>query len=186
MEKTFWSDAARYGAYVGLLLAASSVLETGVLFSGKIGLYAIIMIEWLAVAVLHFYLLLRFTRRRSALAAAADGFSFGEGYGYVLSMSLPAGLLLGVVNYIFLHLVLGYGNYVDKIGDIFARLAGKSGMTGPVEALVEQLRNTPEPSLFSTILGGIWSSVFFGLFFGVIVAGMTARAPQPFAGNDNE
>ena len=131
MEKTFWSDAARYGAYVGLLLAASSVLETGVLFSGKIGLYAIIMIEWLAVAVLHFYLLLRFTRRRSALAAAADGFSFGEGYGYVLSMSLPAGLLLGVVNYIFLHLVLGYGNYVDKIGDIFARLAGKSGMTVP-------------------------------------------------------
>ena len=59
-------------------------------------------------------------------------------------------------------------------------------MTGPVEALVEQLRNTPEPSLFSTILGGIWSSVFFGLFFGLIVAGMTARAPQPFAGNDNE
>ncbi|MDE6445915.1 MAG: DUF4199 domain-containing protein [Alistipes sp.] len=187
MEKTFWSDAARGGAYVGLLLAASSVVETGLVLSGKLGLYVLLLVEWLAVVALHFYLLYRFARRRSALYGAADGFTFGQGYGYVISMSLPAGLILGVANYIFLHLVLGYGNYVEKISDIVVRFSSMGGgMNAPVKTLVEQLRNTPEPSLFSTILGGVWSSVLFAAFFGLIVAGLLARSPQPFADNDNE
>lgn len=187
MEKTFWSDAARGGAYVGLLLAASSVVETGLALSGKAGLYLLLLVEWLAAAGLHFYLLYRFTRRRSALSSAADGFTFGQGYGFVISMSLPAGLILGVVNYIFLHLVLGYGSYVEKISGIVTRFASMGGgMNAPVKALVEQLRNTPEPSLFSTILSGMWSSVLFAAFFGLIAAGLLARSPQPFADNDNE
>lgn len=189
MEKSFWSDAARCGAYVGLLLAVSSVLETGLALSGKLGLYALIAIEWLAAVALHFYLLYRFARRRSALYSADDGFSFGQGYGFVLSASLLAGLILGAVNYIFVHLVLGYGHYVEKITDIvdgFASMGG--GSAAPVSALVEQLKNAPEPSLFATVWGGIWSSLLFGAVFGLIIAGMLSRKPQPFAGNgaDNE
>lgn len=188
MKNSFWSDAARCGAYIGLLLAASSVLETSLALSGKMGLYVLLIFEWLAVVALHFYLLLRFVRRRSALYTADEGFSFGQGYGYGLSMSLLAGLILGVVNYIFVHLVLGYEHYVEKISDVVAEFAamGGSSSSAPLAALVEQLQNTPEPSLLATVWGGIWSSLLFGAVFGLIVAGVSARAPRPFADNGSD
>lgn len=189
MKNSFWSDAARCGAYVGLLLAVSSVLETGMVLSGKLGLYAVIIFEWLAVVALHIYLLLRFTRRRSALYAVEEGFSFGQGYGYVLAMSLLAGVILGAVNYIYLHLVLGYDRYVEKITDILSQLVSMSGaQNASVTMLVEQLQHMPEPSLLATIWSGIWSSLLFGAVFGLIVAGVLARAPQLFSdkGSDHE
>ncbi len=189
MKKSFWSDAARCGAYIGLLLAASSVLETGMALSGKLGLYAVIIFEWLAVVALHIYLLLRFTRQRSALYAVEEGFSFGQGYGYALAMSLLAGVILGAVNYIYLHLVLGYDRYVEKITDILSQLVSMSGaQNASVTMLVEQLQHMPEPSLLATIWSGIWSSLLFGAVFGLIVAGVSARAPQLFSdkGSDHE
>lgn len=187
MKNSFWSDAARCGAYVGLLLAASSVLETSLVLSGKTGLYVLLIFEWLAVVVLHFYLLLRFTRRRSALYTADEGFSFGQGYGYLLAVSLLAGLILGVVNYIFVHLVLGYDSYVAKVSDILMQFAAMGGSSvAPMATFVEQLRNTPEPSLLATVWGGIWSSLLFGAVFGLIVAGVSARAPKPFADNGSD
>ncbi len=189
MKNSFWSDAARCGAYVGLLLAASSVLETGAVLSGKMGLYAVVIFEWLAVVALHIYLLLRFTRQRSAFYAAEEGFSFGQGYGYVLAVSLPAGVILGVANYIFVHLVLGYERYVDKISDILSQFVSMSGaQNASLTMLVEQLQQTPEPSLLATIWSGIWSSLLFGAVFGLIVAGVSARAPQLFSdkGSDHE
>lgn len=187
MKNSFWSDAARCGAYIGLLLAASSVLETALTVSGKMGLYVLLIFEWLAVVALHFYLLLRFVRRRSALYTVDEGFTFGQGYGYVLSMSLLAGLILGAVNYIFVHLVLGYERYVEKIADVVEKFAAMGGgSSAPLVALVEQLQNTPEPSLLATVWGGIWSSLLFGAVFGLIVAGVSARAPKPFADNGSD
>ncbi|MCM1150520.1 MAG: DUF4199 domain-containing protein [Alistipes sp.] len=186
MKKSFWNEAARCGAYVGLLLAVSSVLEGGMTLSGKLGLYVLMIFEWLAAVALHFYLLYRFARQRSALYSADEGFSFGQGYGYVLAMSVPAGLILGVANYIFVHLVLGYDRYVEKIASVVSDFAGMGGgMNAQVMTLLEQLRNTPEPSLLSTVWGGIWSSLLFGAVFGLIVAGVLSRAPQPFADNDS-
>lgn len=184
MKNSFWSDAARCGAYVGLLLAVSSVLETGMALSGKLGVYALLAFEWLAAVALHFYLLYRFTRQRSALSSADDGFSFGQGYGYQLAVSVPAGLILGVANYIFVHLVLGYDRYVEKITEVMEQLAGMGGNSAPMAAVIKQLNDMPEPSLFSTIWGGVWSSLLFSLFFGLIIAGVLARSPKPFADND--
>ncbi len=184
MEKSFWNDVARCGAYVGFLLAVSSVSETGMIFSGKPWAFAILILEWLAAVALHFYLLFRFVRQRSALYSADDGFSFGQGYGYLLCMSLPAGLILGVAEYVFVHLVLGYERYVAKIADLLTEFAAMGGNDAPVAALVKQLRNMPEPSLLATIWSGVWSSLLFASVFGLIVAGVLARSPKPFADND--
>lgn len=186
MKNSFWSDAARCGAYVGLLLAASSVVENSLMLSGKMGLYALLIVEWLAVVALHFYLLLRFTRRRSALYTVDEGFTFGQGYGYAVSLSLLAGVILGAVNYIFVHLVLGYERYVEKIAEVVSQFAamGGSKSAAPMMTVIEQLQNTPEPSLLATIWSGVWSSLLFGAIFGLIVAGVSARAPKPFGDND--
>ena len=84
MEKTnFWKDVAKYGAIIGALLAVSFMLETRLQISASFGLYAI---EWIAVVVLHYYLLHRFTRRYSMMYTAEEGFSFGQGYAYILSV----------------------------------------------------------------------------------------------------
>ena len=89
MEKTnFWKDVAKYGAIIGALLAVSFMLETRLQISASFGLYAI---EWIAVVVLHYYLLHRFTRRYSMMYTAEEGFSFGQGYAYILSVSTVAG-----------------------------------------------------------------------------------------------
>ena len=99
MEKTkFWKDVAKYGAIIGALLAVSFMLETRLQISASFGLYAI---EWIAVVVLHYYLLHRFTRRYSMMYTAEEGFSFGQGYAYILSVSTVAGLIVGIVQYLY-------------------------------------------------------------------------------------
>ena len=76
MEKqNFWNDAAKCGAIIGAILAVSMVLETMMTLSGSMKYYALMTVEWIGVVVLHYYLLHRFTRNRSKLYSAEEGFS---------------------------------------------------------------------------------------------------------------
>ena len=168
MEKTnFWKDVAKYGAIIGALLAVSFMLETRLQISASFGLYAI---EWIAVVVLHYYLLHRFTRRYSMMYTAEEGFSFGQGYAYILSVSTVAGLIVGIVQYLYLHFFIGYTNYTERTT---AALSDYIGRNGGVPA-------APAPSVLATVWGGIWVSLLFGAVFGLIIAGVLSRAPKPF------
>lgn len=184
----FLNDAARCGAVVGLLLALSSAVELNMAFSGNVVLVLLVLLEYFAVVALHFYLLYAATRRRALRCDAAEGFSFGSGYGFVLTASAFAGVILGVGNYVHIHLVMGYGTYIDRLSETMANLIGMSGspLTEPFVQMIDQLREAPAPSIFATVLGGVWSSVLFGLIFGLIVAGTLARAPQPFDSQSND
>ena len=126
MEKTnFWKDVAKYGAIIGALLAVSFMLETRLQISASFGLYAI---EWIAVVVLHYYLLHRFTRRYSMMYTAEEGFSFGQGYAYILSVSTVAGLIVGIVQYLYLHFFIGYANYTERTTAALSDFIGRNGM----------------------------------------------------------
>lgn len=188
---SFWNSAARQGAVLGAVLAASSVLENLIMISGRIGLYMLLTVEMIAVVVLHYYLLHRYTRQRAALYTAEEGFTFGQGYGYLLAVSGFAGVIVGIVQYIYLHLIVGYGNYVDRMVETMTQmLAASGGMTAAMEPLMSQtlaqLQSAPEPSVLSTVWSGIFSSLLFGAFFGLIIAGVQARAPRPFDDGQNE
>ena len=79
MGKTsFWNDAAKYGAMVGLLLAVSTVVENSIVLSGRLWLYMLLMVEWVVAVVLHYYLLHRFTRRRAMQRDETEGFYYRE------------------------------------------------------------------------------------------------------------
>lgn len=176
------------GGLLGVLLAVSFMLETRMSIAGSFGFYAL---EWIVVVVLHYYLLHRFTRQYSMNFNAEDGFTFGQGYGYVLSLSAVAGVVVALVQYFYLHLFLGYANYVDRMADAFtAFLAQNAGTPASMESMLsqslEQLRAMPEPSAFQTLWGGFFPCVLFGAVFGLIVAGVLARSPKPFETPEDE
>ena len=197
-KSDFLNDAARCGAIVGLLLVLSSTFELKLVLGFSNGgepspsiLLAralLILLEYFVAAALHFYLLYAAARRLSLRSTAAEGFSFGRGYGFALTASAFAGVILGAGNYVYIHLLLGYGEYIDRLSDTVVRLIGVSGtpLAETMLEVVDRIRETPAPSIFSTVLGGVWSSVLFGLIFGLIIAGVLARAPQPFDSQSND
>lgn len=186
--KNYWKETARCGALVGLLLAVSFLLETRMMLAGSFGVY---VLEWIVAVGLHYYLLQRFTRSYSLGFDAEEGFSFGRGYGFVLSVSAVAGVVLGVVQYLYLNLFLGYANYTERVAAVFTdMLARDGGVPASMQAFVAQaigmIETAPAPSFLGTIWSGVFSSLLFGLFFGLIVAGIVARAPRPFGEETNE
>lgn len=192
MEKNnFWNNAARQGAILGAVLAVSSVLENMMMLSGRLTLYALLTVETIAVIVLHYYLLHRYTRQRAALYTAEEGFTFGQGYGYLLAVSGFAGVIVGIVQYLYLHVIVGYANYVDHVvASVTETLAASGGMSASMEPLlnqmIAQMQSAPEPTVLATVWSGIFSSLLFGAFFGLIIAGVQARAPRPFDDGQNE
>ena len=183
MEKTnFWKDVAKYGAIIGALLAVSFMLETRLQITASFGLYAI---EWIAVVVLHYYLLHRFTRRYSMMYTAEEGFSFGQGYAYILSVSTVAGLIVGIVQYLYLHFFIGYANYTERTTAALSDYIGRNGgvpanMESMLSQMFDQIQNTPEPSFLRTLWAVTFVSILFGAVFGLIIAGVLSRAPKPF------
>ena len=129
-KNNFWNEAAKCGAVIGLILAVSSVLENSVFFTSGTGFLYLMLLEFFAVAAVHYYLLHRYTRRRSQLYTADEGFSFGQGYGFLLAVSGFAGIIVGVVQAVYLHLIVGYANYIDHyvswMTGLFSRMGGAS------------------------------------------------------------
>ncbi len=191
-RKTFWNEAAKWGVIVGLLLSVSFVVENLITVSGKMWLYYLMMLEWIGVVVLHFWLLLRFAQNRSRLYGAAVGFTFGQGYGAVMTVSAFAGVIVGVVQAVYLHLIVGYSNHIERIIAAVTELVSKSGsqMPASMEELLsqsfQQLRTAPVPSVLQTVWGGLFSALFFGAVFGLIIAAITTRAPRPFDETNEE
>lgn len=184
--KTFWNEAAKWGVIVGVLLSVSFVLENLMTVSGRMGLYYLMMLEWIGVVVLHFWLLLRFVQSRSSLYGAADGFSFGQGYGCVMAVSAFAGVIVGVVQAVYLHLIIGYQNYIERTITAMTDLISKSGSQMPAsfEGILaqsfQQLRTAPVPSVLESVWSGLFSTLLFGAVFGLIIAAIATRAPRPF------
>ncbi len=191
-RKTFWNEAAKWGVIVGLLLSVSFVVENLITVSGKMWLYYLMMLEWIGVVVLHFWLLLRFAQNRSRLYGAAVGFTFGQGYGAVMTVSAFAGVIVGVVQAVYLHLIVGYSNHIERIIAAVTELVSKSGsqmpasMEGLLSQSFQQLRTAPVPSVLQTVWGGLFSALFFGAVFGLIIAAITTRAPRPFDERNEE
>ena len=146
MEKqNFWNDAAKCGAIIGAILAVSMVLETMMTLSGSMKYYALMTVEWIGVVVLHYYLLHRFTRNRSKLYSAEEGFSFGQGYLFVLAVSAFAGVIVGGVQYIYLHLIMGYSNYTSRLVEALTDMMALGG--GPLGACDRLGRYLGKPAL---------------------------------------
>lgn len=191
MENNKLKNDLKLGAIIGGVLSVSFVLETMMVFSGNVNMYVLQSLLMLAVAVLHYYLLHRYTRSFSAGFSAEEGFSFGRGYQYIITLSAIAGLIVGVVKYLFLQVIIGYSTYMDRtIGAITDMLSAQGNIPASFVPMfsktITDMQNTPEPPFYSTIFWGVASCVFFGALFGLIIAAVISRAPRPFDKQDNE
>ena len=189
-QKTFWSTAATQGGVIGLVLAASMWFETYASLSGRVGLMGLMLVEWIAVVVLHYWLLNRYTKQYAAQFSVEEGFPFFRGYGYVLVLSLFAGVILGLANALYLHGVVGYEAYIEQYADALKQLLAQSPASSSMEPMLKQmfaqLEAAPVPSVLQTAWSGVTSSILFGGFFGLIIAAVRSRNPQPFASNNDE
>ncbi len=191
MNNNFWNDAARQGVVIGGLLALSFILENMMQLSGRTSLYMVMSVEFIAVAVLHYYLLQRASRQRAALYSAEEGYPFGQAYGYVMGISAVAGAIVGAVQAVVLHLIVGYDRYVERMVDSITELINSQGglpasMEGLFAQSLAQLQAAEAPSIVATWWGGMWQSLLFGALFGLVIAGVTSRKSRPFASQDNE
>ena len=185
MEKSnFWNDACRGGAIIGLVMAVSNVAEQAMLLKGGIGMYGLVIVEWLALAGVFIWLLYRFTRKRAALYAPEEGFSFGQGFGFIVVMSLLSGLIAGAAGYFYRHVAIGYDvdteRYIDSVNGLLSEVPVPAATVDAYELLFEQLRSTPEPSIFAAIASSMFWYVVAGGLIGLVIAGVISRAPRPF------
>ena len=190
METKFsWNQVARQGAVLGIILAASSLFEWESALSGKLGLMGLMCLEWIAVVVLHYYLLNRYTKQYGAAFSAEEGFPFWRAYGYLLNVSLFAGVVVGAVQALYMHAIVGYANYIARYVEMMKGLMAQMSSGGQQTAAIlrqtmEQMQQAEAPSIISTAFSGMWSVVFFGVVFGLIIAAVLARSPKMFASKD--
>ncbi len=189
-QKKFWSVAASQGGVIGLVLAASMFFETYASLSGRIGLMGLMLVEWVAVVILHYWLLNRYTKQYAAQFSDEEGFPFFRGYGYVLVLSLFAGVILGLAQAIYLHGVMGYGAYIEQYASALKELLASSPASSQMEPMLKQmftqLEAAPVPSVLQTAWGGVTNSILFGGFFGLIIAAVQSRSPKLFTPKNEE
>ena len=204
-KSQFWNETARKGAVLGVVLALSTIFELWVSISGKHALMLPMTVEWIAVVVLHYYLLNRYTKQYSLGFSAEEGFTFWQGYGYqmilsafagvivgVVQASVLHGVIVGVVQASVLHGVIGYSNYIDRVLASTQQIIAASGtpMNASMQTMLmqtfEQVEQAQIPSVLSTAWGGVVNSLLFGALFGLIIAGVRTRAPRLFGGEGEQ
>lgn len=184
-NKNFWNNLAVQGAVLGAVLALSMLFESYASLSGKTGLLLLLIVEWILVVVVHYLLLHRYTKQYGETFSVEEGFPFGKAYGYITLLSLFAGAIVGVTQVVYLHMIVGYEAYTMQIIEVmqgYMSTLGSASATGPMLAdAFAQIKNAPTPSVLQTAWSGIFNSLLFGAVYGLIIAGLLARAPKPFA-----
>lgn len=189
-QKSFRTVAATQGGVIGLVLAASMCFETYTTLSGRVGLMGLMLVEWVAVVILHYWLLNRYTKQYAAQFPAEEGVPFYRVYGYVLLLSLCAGVIVGLAQAIYVHGVLGYSAYIEQYADALKQLLSQSPASSQMEPMLKQmfaqLEAAPVPSVLQTAWSGVTGSILFGGFFGLIIAGVQSRQPELFTPKQEE
>ena len=195
-------DVLRTAAIIGVVMALSHIFEQYILLYSDMSLYSasmVLMIEGVASAGLFIFLMFYFTRRIAR--AWNDKVEFGNGivvdmpftYGRAVSYGLLVasfvGLLVGVVDILFVDFMGGYDAYraeqIAYFEEIRELMTAYNAMVGseimPMEAMdatIEQFEAMVRPSMFMTILSHMSSYMLYGGVVSLIVAAFARRKPN--------
>lgn len=192
-------DVLRAAAIIGVAMSVSHIFEQYMLlFSGMSLVTAsiVIFVEGLVTAVLFVWSMFYFTRRISRVwndnVEVTGGivvqipFTYGRAVSYVLLISMFVGLLVGVVNTIFVD-VMGDDvyraaqiAYFEQIAEVFNAYASMSGgdnlaSSDVMTQQIEMWESMERPSMFANILSYMTSYMFYGGVTALVVAALARR-----------
>ena len=174
MKNSFWSDAALFGAFLGLEEIVFSLLEVLVPFKGLGFIQFVVFIALLVI----------FTKRRAALAGSDEmGYSYGKCLQYIICMSLFAGVLMGAYSALAANFF-----FPEKYHEDVAQTMSSLAQVGYPGDMLRQMQTMLERTVFSPVwvlFSYIFSYAFKGLLCGLIVAAFAKRNPQLF-GSEHE
>lgn len=182
------------GAIIGALVLAANVAEISMVYYG--GVQYVLLAGLVAITLfgLYCHLVYRFTKNYANLVLSARKevpyFTYGNGLAYVVSISMLSGVIVGLGEYVLLHNIIGYENYIDfyvkLLQDALTQAQLPASMAGTYDELFKAIQSQEEPSLFATILSGVWTYLVVGTIVGLVVAAFTRRSPQIFDKNESE
>lgn len=175
-RKIFWRDALMSGTKVGLISVALTLL-VGAL--GGSASQVISFIEQVVFYVLIFY----FTRRHSWRYSPQEGFSFGRGFGFVLSMLLFVGAIQGIYSAVMANFFIG-PELMASLDQTVLELQQQNLYTPEMIDAAYQTMKTITFNPFAATLLSIVSVEITGLLIGLLVGIFTRRPADMFANTD--
>ena len=191
----FLNDMLTKGAILGGVMMVSGILETSMICYGSSSKWLAIMTAEIFVAMaIYIWLTFRFTKNYAKLVLAERKhlpfFSFGNGFAYVVSISMLSGVIATLGNYMFRHYIVGFENYISAnvklIQDVISNTEVPASMVGTYDQMFKTIESQSEPSLISAIFSGVWTYLISGTVVGLIVAAITKREPQIFDKQDEQ
>ena len=174
-QSTFWSDASRCGAVIGLVNIALSALS---MLMPKLS-----FILGLANMVITIYLLFYYSRRRAQLFSQ-EGFSYGQALGFMLASGIFLGILTGAYQIVATNWL--FPAQFEKTFDEMLMAISQVGVSGAeLDEMMEMYRSmifSPLPSLLTNIFSGVLTAGFYGLFIAIGVK----REPDLFDAEEDD
>lgn len=190
----FFNDMLTKGAIVGCVMLVFGIAQAAATYYGGLSGFTISGLLSIVWFVLYCYLMYRFTRGYANIVLTERKdlpyFTYGNGLSYIIMVSMLAGIISALGNYLFLHHVIGYENYIDSyvksLQDILMQAQIPASMADTYNTMFSTIKSQPEPSLFSSLLSGVSSNLILGTIVGLVVAAFTKREAQIFDNDNNK
>ena len=194
-QNIFLNSVLNRGAILGFVMLCSHIFEQcAVVYGGTMTWFSVMGFEMVASYVVYVWLLYKFAKSYSAAVLEQRSelkmFSYGAGLSYVTSVSMLAGVIVGLGRYIIHNIVIGHDNYIKamitSMQSILKANPQTASMMGSYGEVFNQMAAQPEPSVFATIISSVWSYLLAGTIVGLIVAAIVKHEPELFDEQNSE
>lgn len=175
-RNSFWNEASRCGAIVGLVNVAIELFKMLIPSAG--------FVFGLAGFVITVYLLWHFTSRR-AKSFGNEGFTYGQSLGFIAAMGIFAGIVTGAWQILASNFF-----FVANYEDVYNTAITAYSQTGVIDnasmaslsKMYRAMLFSPVAVLLTNVVGGVLGYGFYGLFISI----GTKREPDMFDSADEE
>lgn len=194
-QNIFLNSVLNRGAILGFVMLCSHIFEQcAVVYGGTMTWFSVMGFEMVASYIVYVWLIYKFAKSYSAAVLEQRSelkmFSYGAGLSYVTSVSMLAGVIVGLGRYIIHNIVIGHDNYIKamitSMQSILKANPQTASMMGSYGEVFNQMAAQPEPSVFATIISSVWSYLLAGTIVGLIVAAIVKHEPELFDEQNSE
>lgn len=176
VKKSFWSDAARGGAIIGLAIFLISLISAILPQGGK----SIMSILEFAVLAYFIYTL----SKRRGMKYGNAGYGYGQSMGFILAMMIFTGIIVGFGGFLITHYIVpvDFDALIEQA--LEANPMYDPDMPG-MEAAAQFSARLAKSPVFQ-VISGIFGMLIYGGIIGLIASAFVRRRPDIFAGTEDE